>query len=175
MPDEAFEESRIVLHIDPEQTQDVLHELLEPMRSPAVDAELPAVGGGLPHAEFLGYIDLVKDTVEFAHFVAKQIIEWRRRRRELGKPVGVRLECGGLPVLSLDDSPDEEVMYYITVRRKQNETRVTAKRVRKRHVPHEERWTATVLGASLLLLTCGTLLVQLLVLRRRRDRNPGRF
>jgi hypothetical protein len=171
----ALEDDRyIVLHVDVDQTQDLLHELLEPLRSPDVDADIPPQGSAILHTEFWGYIEFVKTSAEVALCVAQRFIAWRKKRRELGKPIGVRMSRPGEPLLNLDDCTDEEITYYITVRRKQNEVRITSKRTQKRRLPHIEKQVAFVVFASLLLLmllTFGSLAIRLFVFARRRVRD----
>jgi hypothetical protein len=109
----------ISLRIDVDQLEEVQHELIEPLRSPDVFADIPPTGSGIPVTDFPAYIELVKDTVTVARFVAGKVIAWRHRRRQQGKPIGIRISRPGKAPINLEIATDEEITIYITDGREQ--------------------------------------------------------
>ena len=113
----------IVLRIDVSQFEEAQHELLEPLRSPEIYADIPPQGSGIPLSELLGYIRLLKDTVAVARAIARRVIAWRQQRRQNGKPIGIRISRPGKAPLNLVVATDEEITVYITDGREQQESR----------------------------------------------------
>ncbi len=109
----------IALRIDVDQLEDVRHELLEPLRSPDVFADIPPTGSGIPVTDFPAYIELVKDTVSVARFVAGRLIAWHHKRQQQGKPIGIRISRPGKAPINLEVTTDEEITIYITEGREQ--------------------------------------------------------
>jgi hypothetical protein len=115
MIDRMFEDDHfIMLLIDVDQADDVLHELLEPLRSPDIAADIPPQGSGNPLTEYIAYIELLKDAASGARFVAERIISWRQKRRQQGQEVRVRIIRPGKAPINLVFATDEEVTVRIT-------------------------------------------------------------
>jgi hypothetical protein len=117
----------LTLGIDITIANEVEDELLAPLRSADVDASIPPQGSGIPVTEYMGYIELVKDTVTVAALVAKYIIAWRRKARQDGKVTNVRIERPGKAPLLLTMATDNEIELYITEGRIDIRTKEKAK------------------------------------------------
>jgi hypothetical protein len=105
----------LILRVDFDQIEEVRKELLEPLRSAGVDADIPPTGGALPQLDFPGYIGLASGLITIGQFVAVALKTFRAKQRAAGKRVGVHyISRPHRERLDFYTATDDEVDAYIT-------------------------------------------------------------
>jgi hypothetical protein len=115
----------IMLDIGVDIEEDVQRELLEPIRSLGIPAEIPPQGGGIPLEQLTGYVSLANSSLALALLVADRFIAWRHKRQAQPHPAPrkittiVIISRAGREPLDLTDATDEETRAYIIEQREE--------------------------------------------------------
>jgi len=105
----------LILRVDFDQIDEVRKELLEPLRSPEISADIPPTGGGVPQPDFPAYIGMASGLITIAQGVASALKTFRRKQREARKKVGVHyIRRPNRERLDFYTATDDEVDTYIT-------------------------------------------------------------
>lgn len=119
--DRTIEDDRIIeLRVGVDELEDVRQEFIELLRSPEVFADIPPTGSGIPVTEFRAYIELATATAPLLLLVAQRFIAWRDKRRQQGRPGGIRIiSRSGKTTVEVENATDKEIIICITEGREQ--------------------------------------------------------
>jgi hypothetical protein len=113
----------LTLYVEIELAEEVERELLAPLRSHNIPAEIPPQGSGIPMSEYIGYIGTVTQTAAASMFIYQQIRAWLRKRQLEGRPTRVRTKRKGREELDLNRATDDELHALILEAEARKQTR----------------------------------------------------